>query len=316
MKFWKMNGTGNDFIVINNIEEKIDEKKLSSLASILCKRHLSIGADGLMAVEKTQHNDHKADFRMLYYNSDGSLGEMCGNGARCLARYGYENGLCKGGKISIETTAGLVTASRLDRINYKIRLNDSKLVMPDISLNISIGSDSEDVDINCSYVELGDPPLPHLVVIYDKSLVRILKSPHLKTADKDLLYSLGKKLRSHPKLPKGANVNFVGVNGNNKFYIRTFERGVEDFTYSCGTGTASSACILALKGMADTYGIVFCTEGGSLSVDIERIDNKRIDNISFHGIDLSGPTNIVSKGEITDDNISFFKEAVGNLGKR
>ena len=92
MKFWKMNGAGNDFIIINNIEEKISAERFPHMAELLCERHLSIGADGFMVVEKPTENTD-ADYRMLFYNSDGSMGEMCGNGARCICRYGYENGL-------------------------------------------------------------------------------------------------------------------------------------------------------------------------------------------------------------------------------
>ncbi|MBR5490439.1 MAG: diaminopimelate epimerase, partial [Oscillospiraceae bacterium] len=90
MKFWKMNGAGNDFIIINNIEEKIPESAFSAIAAKVCERHLSIGADGLMVVEKAIGD---GDYLMRFYNSDGSEGEMCGNGARCICRYGYENGL-------------------------------------------------------------------------------------------------------------------------------------------------------------------------------------------------------------------------------
>ena len=113
MYFWKMNGAGNDFIVINNIDEKIPHDRLPEIARKLCHRHLSIGADGFMAVEKpTEGTD--ADYRMLFFNSDGSMGEMCGNGARCICRYGYENGLA-GEFQRVETTAGIVTGERIDK---------------------------------------------------------------------------------------------------------------------------------------------------------------------------------------------------------
>ena len=109
MKFWKMNGAGNDFIVINNIEEQIPVEKFNEIAKTLCERHLSVGADGMMVVETSQIGD----YRMLFYNSDGSMGEMCGNGARCICRYGYENGLA-GDVQRVETTAGVVTGERID----------------------------------------------------------------------------------------------------------------------------------------------------------------------------------------------------------
>ena len=104
MKFTKMQGAGNDFIIINNMEEKLPVEKLGTLAKRICTRRLSIGADGLMVVDAPTEG---GDYKMRFYNADGSLGEMCGNGARCIARYGYENGLA-GITQRVETTAGLV----------------------------------------------------------------------------------------------------------------------------------------------------------------------------------------------------------------
>ena len=105
MKFWKMNGAGNDFIVIDNRDGTVDAAQWPRIARTLCERHLSVGADGLMVVERPANG---GDYRMLFLNSDGSIGEMCGNGARCICRYGYENGLA-GDVQRVETTAGLVT---------------------------------------------------------------------------------------------------------------------------------------------------------------------------------------------------------------
>ena len=101
MKFWKMNGAGNDFVVLNNLEEHLRVEDLPQVARTLCERHLSIGADGLMVVDAP---DQGGDYKMRFYNADGSMGEMCGNGARCICRYGYENGLA-GETQTIETTS-------------------------------------------------------------------------------------------------------------------------------------------------------------------------------------------------------------------
>ena len=111
MQFWKMNGAGNDFIILNNLQEGLSADCFPALARRLCERRLSIGADGLMVVERPQSG---GDYRMLFYNSDGSAGEMCGNGARCICRYGYEIGLA-GELQRVETTAGLVTGRRITR---------------------------------------------------------------------------------------------------------------------------------------------------------------------------------------------------------
>ena len=104
MQFWKMNGAGNDFIIINNMEEHLPSESFPHIARTLCQRHNSIGADGLMVVDAATEG---GDFKMLFFNSDGSVGEMCGNGARCICRYGYAN-LLSGDTQRVETTAGMI----------------------------------------------------------------------------------------------------------------------------------------------------------------------------------------------------------------
>ena len=121
MKFWKMNGTGNDFVIINNIEEQLDPAVFPEMAKKVCTRRLSVGADGFMVVDKP--TEEGADLMMRFYNSDGSEGEMCGNGARCLSRYAYENGL-SGEQQYIQSPSGLVIGERLDQRNYRVKLKD------------------------------------------------------------------------------------------------------------------------------------------------------------------------------------------------
>ena len=275
MKFWKMNGAGNDFIIVNNMEEKVPVEKYPDLIRLLCERHMSIGADGFMVVEKSD----KADYKMLFYNSDGSVGEMCGNGARCICRYGYENGLAGETQV-IETTAGIVKGQRISQRLYKVRLNDpSVLERRDIEV--------DDVTYECYYVELGDPGIPHAVVpIKD-----------LKHYDEAKLFDLGRKMRYHEKFPKGANVNFFEIIGEDHLFERTWERGVEDFTYACGTGTGSVVATMTLLGKVSGSGVKVDMTGGQLVIDVERTGD-RIDNLY-----LTGPTNIVIKGEVTDEDM-------------
>jgi len=277
MQFWKMNGAGNDFIIIDNIREQIPVERFGDLARLLCERHLSIGADGLMVVEPARGD---ADYRMLFYNSDGSLGEMCGNGARCICRYGYENRLA--GEVQrVETTAGLVTGRRIDRRRYQIRLNDPTTVR----LNAPIEVDGTVYD--CAYVELGNPGLPHAAVPISG----------LRAYPDRALFDLGRRMRYHPAFPKGANVNFYEVTGPDQVYERTYERGVEDFTYACGTGTGSVVTVLTLQGKVSGTGVRVTMPGGELIVDIDRRGNE-IENLL-----LTGPTNIVAKGEVTDEEL-------------
>ena len=278
MRFWKMNGAGNDFIILNNLEERLNADDFPRLARTLCERHLSIGADGLMIIDAPTTD---ADFRMLFYNADGSLGEMCGNGARCVCRYGYETGLA-GARQTIETTAGLVTGERVDKRQYKVRLNDPSVM--DLERVIEL----DGREWTCAYVELGNPGLPHAVIEY----------PGLRGADENALRELGRAFRWHTSFPKGANVNFYELIGPDTFYERTFERGVEDFTYACGTGTASVASVLTLRGLASGKRIRADMTGGTLYMDVERDGNQ------ITGLYLIGPTNIVATGDVRDE--TFF----------
>ena len=280
MRFWKMNGAGNDFVVLNNLEEHLPAECLPQAARTLCQRHLSIGADGLMVVDApTQVGDYK----MLFFNSDGSVGEMCGNGARCICRYGYELGLA-GETQTVETTAGIVTGRRITQRLYRVRLNDPTTVKLDAPVEV------DGIRHPCSYVELGNPGLPHAVVPY----------PNLRDADESQLRELGRKLRWHPAFPKGANVNFYEILGDDLLYERTFERGVEDFTYACGTGTGSVVAVLTLLGRVTGRNVRVDMKGGTLTIDVEHAGSQ------VTGLYLTGPTNVVCKGEVTDEDLNLF----------
>ncbi len=276
-----MNGAGNDFLVLNNLEEHLPAGAFPQLARTLCQRHLSIGADGLMVVDAPTQG---GDYKMLFFNSDGSMGEMCGNGARCICRYGYENGLA-GERQTVETTAGIVTGLRIDRRSYRIRLNDPTTVHLDCPVEV------DGVRYPCAYVELGNPGIPHAVVPYHD----------LRHADEGELRELGRKIRFYSAFPKGANVNFYALTGEDAVFERTFERGVEDFTYACGTGTGSVVAVLTLQGKVSGQGVRVDMTGGTLVIDAERV-HSHIANLY-----LTGPTNIVCKGEVTDEDLCLAK---------
>ena len=276
MRFTKMNGAGNDFILVENLHGELTQQQLSKLARTLCDRRMSIGADGLMAIVPAKAD---ADFGMLFFNCDGTLGEMCGNGARCICRYGYETGLA-GETQTIETTAGLVTGTRIDAKNYRIRLPQPQNLQ-------YLALDVDGKKVGCVDLELGNPGIPHAVVQY----------PGLREADEQELFEFGRKLRYHPAFPKGANVNFLEKTGENRFYERTWERGVEDFTYACGTGTGASVYALAEKRRCGDHAEVE-VKGGLLIVDIVR-DGKKCRDLL-----LTGPASMVCTGEIFDEAIS------------
>lgn len=274
MRFTKMHGAGNDFIIINNLEEGLQEESFSDLAKSLCKRRLSIGADGMMIIDKPLSD---GDFRMYFFNSDGTIGEMCGNGARCIARYGHEHGL-SGEVQRIETTAGMVEGWKVDNRRYKVRLNAPTKIELDHDIELN------GMKFECSYVELGNPGLPHGVVYL----------PGMSGMDKDSLRNLGRELRHHTSFPKGANINFCEMDGNGGFKAITFERGVEDFTLACGTGAGSIALVMKLKGKLEGNSARIEKPGGTLFIDISKADEE-------YEIYLTGPTCIVAEGTVEDE---------------
>ena len=276
MDFWKMNGAGNDFIILNDMDRAIPDDRLGDIARTVCQRHMSVGADGMMVVRPAQCG---GDFRMLFFNADGGEAEMCDNGARCICRYGYENDLA--GEVQrVETMSGTVTGRRIDARLYQVRLNGPTVLDADRPVEI------DGTIYRCAYIELGSPGLPHAAVPYTG----------LKDADENALRDLGRKLRYHPAFPKGANVNFYELVGPGRVTMRTYERGVEDFTYACGTGAASVALALTALGQLPDGQLTADMRGGTLTVRVQREG-------SGYGLFLTGPTNVVCKGTLTDEDL-------------
>ncbi|MBQ9148496.1 MAG: diaminopimelate epimerase [Oscillospiraceae bacterium] len=258
MNVWYMNGAGNDFMVIDARGQELDFGKLSVE---LCKL---TGADGFMAVDYSD----KADFRLHFYNSDGTRGEMCGNGARCICRFAHDIGLV-GDTMVVETDAGLVPGWRLSESQFRVKLNNPSV----LDLNRKPG---------VAYVELGDPGVPHAVA----------EVPGLTFENKADFWELGKALRHDPAFPKGANANMYTWTGENSVRILTFERGVEDYTLACGTGTGSTACVLWAEGKLPGGHLVAQNQGGTLEVTLEAGDGK------ISSILLEGPTEVVKVYEV------------------
>ena len=279
MRFTKMHGAGNDFILLDNREARLPFGAVPALARRLCAQHTSLGADGLMLIVPAERG---GDYGMRFYNADGSLGEMCGNGARCICRYGYEHGLA--GEIQrVETTAGLVTGWRVDKTRYRVRLNDPSVL--DLHRTVSV----EDAVYDCAYLELGDPGIPHAVVRLDDWDAREVGA----------LRDLGRALRFASAFPKGANVSFVRVLGPDALKAVTFERGVEDFTLACGTGCGSIVSALNLLGLVSGREVSVEMPGGTLSVSVTA------ENGAVRDIFLTGPTCVVCEGELSDEALGF-----------
>ena len=258
MNVYYMNGAGNDFMVIDARGLTLD---FSELALKLCKL---AGADGFMAVD---HSD-KADFKLHFYNADGSRGEMCGNGARCICRFAYDMGIA-GENMVVETDAGLVPGKRLDENRYRVKLNNPSVL--DMNRKGPI-----------AYAELGDPGVPHAVAEYVGDL----------WGDKEDIWDHMQQLRHDPAFPKGANVNFYQIIGDSEVRMLTFERGVEDYTLACGTGTGSVACVLWKKGQLPGGVLTAHNPGGTLTITL----GTEGENIT--SIELEGPTEVVKVYEI------------------
>ena len=255
-----MNGAGNDFMVIDARGLELD---FSALAVELCKLK---NADGFMAVD----NSDKADFRLHFYNADGSRGEMCGNGARCICRYAFDHGIA-GADMVVETDAGLVPGKRLSDTQYRVKLNNPGVL--DLYRKGDI-----------AYVELGNPGVPHAVAEYQGDL----------WADADSLREQMRELRFDPAFPKGANVNYYQTIAPGEVRMLTFERGVEDFTLACGTGCGSTASVLWLNGKLPENTLTAHNRGGTLKVTIGG------EGSTVTSIELEGPTEVVSTLEHTD----------------
>ena len=252
MNVWYMNGAGNDFMVIDARDGSYDFEKLTLE---LCKL---TGADGFMAVD---HSD-VADFRLHFYNSDGTRGEMCGNGARCICRFAYDNGIA-GETMTVQTDAGIVYGQRLTRDIYRVQLNN-----PGIA-DLQRRPDA-------AYIELGCPGVPHSVT----------HVPGLDWRKRDELRDYARSLRFAPEFPKGANANLYDWVGATTIRILTFERGVEDYTLACGTGSASTAVALWLRGQVPGGHLTVKNPGGDLAVTIEGTD-------TVQKLFLEGPTEVV-----------------------
>jgi diaminopimelate epimerase len=250
--FNKYQGTGNDFVIIDNRNKAFDPDN-SALINKLCDRRFGIGADGLILISE----NHQHDFEMKYFNSDGKEGSMCGNGGRCSSAFAIKSGIA-GKELSFKAIDG-VHKARLD--NGIIRLSMNDVLKPrKVSDNYFINTGS-----------------PHYVLFRNN-------------IDQIDVNSEGKKIRwSEDFAPDGTNVNFVEIN-DKEIYVRTFERGVEEETLSCGTGVTASAIASVLSGHFDTNPVKVRTKGGDLEVAFKVSD----DVISE--IWLSGPATFVYEG--------------------
>lgn len=261
-----MTGGGNDFVLFDN-RKKVLPQDFSALAKKVCDRKFSIGADGLLILEKSQ----EADFQMIYYNADGSRARMCGNGARCIARFAT---LLKAAssKLNFMTDVGLLTAE-VKGDSVKLKMNDPKDLRLDFPLKLDDGK-----EFTISSVNTG---VPHVVIL-------------VTDLEKIECDAFGKNVRYHKEFaPEGTNVNFVLQKDEHSIVVRTYERGVEAETLACGTGVTASSLICALKGLVQSP--VSClTKGG----ETLRVQFQQKEDGSFKELLLEGPATICFYGEV------------------
>jgi diaminopimelate epimerase len=263
--FVKMSGAGNDFVVIDNraLNLPLSREQIARL----CDRHFGIGADGILAVEPADQQD--ADFRMRYYNADGGEAEMCGNGARCFARFVHPLRRAHAERVRFLTPAGLITG---EYVNDEVRIN---LTAP-TEIKLHQRADFGWGEIEYHVMNTG---VPHAVV-------------YVPDAAQAEVVTQGRAIRRSPIFPRGTNVNFVQVTDSGKLIVRTYERGVEDETLACGTGVVASALVthrvrrLALPLCLKVRG------GDVLTVDA------REQGDGYREVTLTGPATEVFTGEI------------------
>jgi diaminopimelate epimerase len=264
LRFTKMDGAGNDFILIDNRAGDIDLSR--SQIARLCDRHRGIGADGILLLENPSNH---ADFRMRYFNADGGEAEMCGNGARCFARFANKMAGA-GGKISFETPAGVISAELAGDL---VTLQMTEPTDLRLSVPLQVGAEKKIVH----FINSG---VPHVVI------------PVTQVGDVDVPQE-GSAIRHHEAFsPKGANVNFIEKRGASKIVVRTYERGVEDETLACGTGVVASALVFAVTENAKGPIGVVARGGDELQVGFKKTGTQ------FENVTLTGPAEFVFEGTI------------------
>lgn len=270
MDFWKINGNGNDFITIELIGSVMSDSELAQTARRLCRRRRSIGADGLLVVQPSAD----AHFKMRLFNADGSEAEMCGNGARCIARYAYERALAPA-DMKFETLAGVIGA-RVEKKYVEIDLGIQSFKSGWIDRTLVM----EGIPFRSCFLWVG---VPHLVLFCDEELSR------------EDMTRIGRAFRNDASLfPKGTNVSFARPVDRGELEAVTYERGVEDLTDSCGTGcTACALSAHVLLGMSSPVEVH--NPGGTNRIVFERR------GAAEFSARLGGMTSVVAKGETCED---------------
>jgi diaminopimelate epimerase len=263
LEFYKMSGAGNDFVAIDNTAGVFPEQGRKQQIAQWCRRGISIGADGALLIEPSS----RAHFKMRYYNADGGEGETCGNGSRCIARLAYHLGIAPE-NMRFETMAGDYEAQILDE-EVSVKMTDAFGYRPDVRI------EDELFEGEVQFLNTG---VPHAVVLVDG----------LVEYD---VFNTGRHLRYHPKFaPSGANANFVTIHDPHNLAIRTYERGVENETLACGTGSIAASIISAKQQLVESPVRVRTASGEILTIRFDLTDD------GAREVYLQGSARIVYRG--------------------
>lgn len=279
LKFTKLTGAGNDFILFDSkINPQIDLSEDQIVK--LCDRHFGIGADGILIISESD----EVDFNMYYYNSDGSLGSLCGNGARSILKYSFANRWINSNNAVFVNNGTKYSGKINEDGNVTFYLNSPK----NLKYNFKVKAANQ--MINSHFADTGSP---HLIINIEDVLVDSKNANNFYSDINSFpVYELGKELRySKDILDEGVNVNFIKIDGD-KILIRTYERGVENETLACGTGSTAAALISSVIFKLNPPIKIITKSNSELIVNFE-VENQKVKNLS-----LTGPAEVVFSGEI------------------
>ena len=280
VRFTKMHARGNDFILIDDREDRIAEEKKGGIARFLCRRRFSVGADGVLFL--CQATTSSYDVKMRVFNADGSEAEMCGNGMQCFAKHVYERGIVRSSKMRVETLGGLIVP--------EVEVDEKGIVVT--SIRVFMGKPVFDKIDETFFVneQIGEIKLTSLSLGNPHAVVRVDSFEDVDT--------VGKSIESHPAFPDRTNVDFVMLEEKkkrNEISVRTFERGVGE-TLSCGTGSTASVLALNELGYINaSEPVTVHTKGGDLVVELKE-----------EGAYLVGTAEVVYEGEVSVQNSVKF----------
>jgi diaminopimelate epimerase len=269
LKITKMSGSGNDFILVDNRNRTIPDDRMIALTRALCRRRVSIGADGMIFIEPSDRHD----FKWRFFNADGSEAEMCGNGGRCTAHFAFLQGLA-GPEMTFETLAGPINA-RVEGSKVKLQLTRPN----DLRLNQSLGLEGKILLFD--FLNTG---VPHALIWVED----------IERAD---LAGMGPRIRYHDHFqPDGTNVNFVQIKDRGMLLVRTYERGVEGETLACGTGSVAAAAVAFFKNKVQSPVRVKTRGGEVLTVYVEGRPDQEI-----HRVYLEGEVRLIFEGQVFEE---------------